>query len=49
MEPVFLDIALLGACFIAGAWSSGIYHAHRAYRDRLVNLQVRVAEWAIAD
>jgi len=41
-------IGLFGACFIAGAWTSGIYHARRAYRVRLTNLRARMAEWAVA-
>jgi hypothetical protein len=48
MLPLFLDVPLLGACFVAGAWASGIYHAHRAYRYRLMNLPVRIAQWAVA-
>ena len=48
MLPVVFDVALFGACFVAGVWTSGIYHAHRAYRDRLMGLQVRIAEWAVA-
>jgi hypothetical protein len=48
MLPLFIDVALLAACFVAGAWTSEIYHAHRAYRVRLINLRVRMAEWAVA-
>ena len=51
MQPndvLFVELALSGACFIAGAWISGVYHAHRAYRLRLVNLRARMVEWAIA-
>lgn len=47
-DVLFVELALSGACFIAGAWISGVYHAHRAYRLRLVNLRVRMVEWAIA-
>jgi hypothetical protein len=55
MEPImlpndvlFLELAFAGACFVAGAWVSGAYHAHRAYRLRLVYLRARMAEWAVA-
>ena len=48
MLPLFLDVALFGAFCVAGVWTLGIYHAHRAYRDRLMSLQVRIAEWAMA-
>ena len=44
---LFVELALSGACFIAGAWVSGLYHAHRAYRLRLVNLRARMVEWAM--
>jgi hypothetical protein len=47
-DVLFLELALSGACFIAGAWVSGLYHAHRAYRLRLVNLRARMVEWAVA-
>jgi len=47
-DALFLELALLGACFVAGAWASRIYYAHRAYRLRLGNLRVRMAEWAVA-
>ena len=46
--PLILEVALSGACFVAGAYISGIYYAHRAYRLRLVNLRARMVEWAIA-
>ena len=46
-DLLFVELALSGACFIAGAWVSGAYHAHRAYRLRLVNLRTRMLEWAI--
>ena len=51
MQPndvLFLELALSGACFIAGAWVSGLYHAHRAYRLRLTSLRSRMAEWAVS-
>lgn len=47
-DVLFLELALSGACFFAGAWASGLYHAHRAYRLRLINLRTRMVEWAIA-
>ena len=47
-DVLFLELALSGACFFAGAWASGLYHAHRAYRLRLITLRTRMVEWAIA-
>jgi len=47
-DALLLELALSGVCFSAGAWASGIYYAHRAYRLRLVNLRARMAEWAVA-
>jgi hypothetical protein len=48
MLPLFIDVALLAACFAAGALTAEIYHEHRAYRLRLVNLRARMAEWSLA-
>ena len=45
---MFVELAVSGACFIAGAWISGLYHAHRAYRMRLTSLRSRMAEWAVS-
>ena len=47
-DALFIELALSGACFIAGAWISGLYHAHRAYRVRLSSLRSRMAEWAVS-
>ena len=48
MLSAFLVVALFGACSVAGVWTFSTYHAHRAYRDRLMSLRVRIAEWAVA-
>jgi hypothetical protein len=47
-DALFVEFAFAGASFIAGAWISGLYHAHRAYKLRLTILRSRVAEWAIS-
>lgn len=46
-DALFVEFALAGACFVAGALISGRYYAHRVYQLRLTLLRNRVAEWAV--